>query len=209
MKLPYFIIGAIFAIGVSFAEPAAAHDARAGIGRSKETPVGRPLELPDGIVVSEPIGAYIEDHCFPEEQEVRPQEGHGANIQLCLGFSNTLPTPVTISLPAGLIFVSFDTRSQNGLLIQTEAFEVPPGDNPYFVSLSLQCLNASRSTGRARDTYHVGPITQDEPITQLIRMLDGKALTDEHIPAVQNALWSVTDGDGLLPRDRDALEAIQ
>ncbi|KAK0350523.1 hypothetical protein LTR94_028686, partial [Friedmanniomyces endolithicus] len=122
------IAAVVLGIAVTTSTPLRAEDVRAGIGRSKSEPVGELFTLPEGVTIGEPIGAYIEDHCFPEDQDEQLREGHGANIRMCVGFTNTLPTAVTVRLPAGLIFVSFDTRSQNGLLIQTETFEVPPGD---------------------------------------------------------------------------------
>lgn len=209
MARAILIAAVLFGFAVTTSTPLRAEDVRAGIGRSKSEPVGQPFVLPEGVTIGEPIGAYIEDHCFPDDQDEQLREGHGANIRMCVGFTNTSPTAVSVRLPAGLVFVSFDTRSQNGLLIQTETFEVPPGDSPYFVSLALQCLNANRSTGRARDTYRVGPITQDQSIQHLIQLLAGKTLTEEHIPEVQNALWSITDGQGLQARDLEALGAIQ
>ncbi|SEL03668.1 hypothetical protein SAMN05444354_103369 [Stigmatella aurantiaca] len=178
-------------------------DEKPGIGPSTKDPVGTPFEWPAGLIVKEPIDAYDEDHCYRDDQKEREVYGHGGNVRLCLGFTNTTNQPITVSLPAGLIFVSLNTESQNGLLVQVETFEVPPGDQPFFVNLGLQCLNAGRDPGFIGDTYKKGPVTQDEELREFLDILKNKKLTLDNAHIVQDALWNVTDGDGLTARDRE------
>ncbi|WP_225413441.1 hypothetical protein [Stigmatella hybrida] len=183
-------------------------DEKPGIGPSTKDPVGTPFEWPAGLTVKEPIDAYQRDHCYREDQEEREEQGYGTNVPLCLGFTNTTNQSIRVDLPAGLIFISFDTESQNGLLIQTETFEVPPGDQPFFVKLGLQCLNLDRSPGFTGDTYKKGPVTQDQELLEFIRLLEGRTLTAQEEPVVQNALWNITDYGGLTEEDRTAIKNL-
>ena len=98
--------------------------------------------------------------------------------------------------------MSVEDSTQNGLLLNVETFEIPPGDEPYFVKMLLWCANADRSPGGIGDDFQIGPITEDPGIVNLIRNLAGRPLTQDHWAAIQDVVWNVTDGKELTPRAR-------
>lgn len=213
MSLRHLVMALALAV-MSF-EPtvarAAASDPRPGIGRSDEDPVGQPFNLPPGLILKEPIDGHDQDRCKREGEPTDLRIGHGTNVDLCLSFTNTTPAPIQVRLPAGLIFVSLSDETQNGLLIITETFEVPPGDNPYFVRLALHCLNIGRAPGGARDFFRIGPITEDERLLSVIAMLDGLKIRDDledHV-GVQDYVWNASDNERLYDHDRTWLANLQ
>lgn len=188
---------------------AAPMDPRPGIGRSTAEPTGTALELPVGLMSPERFAGYSEDHCRRDDDSRTDLEiGHGLNVQVCLSLINTTAQPITLSLPAGLIFVSWDDETQNGLLITTETFEIPPGDEPFFVRLGLHCLNIGRSPSGLGDDFRLGPVTGDPLLHRLLERLDGHQLTDEDVMYVQNLVWNATDDISLTPPDRAWLAAL-
>ncbi|WP_292035642.1 MULTISPECIES: hypothetical protein [unclassified Brevundimonas] len=171
--------------------------------------MGAEFAWPAGIVVQEPIDAFDEDRCGAEEDRPLKATGASGNVRLCLSLINTTSRPIQVRLPAGLIFVSLDTESQNGLLLQIETFEVPPGDMPYFVDVGLQCLNAGRSPGFIGDRYRPGPVTEDPALLDFVALIQDKALTLENAAVVQDTLWRITDGEGLTAADRRELARLE
>ncbi|WP_292035648.1 MULTISPECIES: hypothetical protein [unclassified Brevundimonas] len=205
------LLALLFSVAISGVALANPSDPRPGIGRSDEDPVGKPFELPAGLVLQEPIDGHDRDRCKREGEATDLKIGHGTSVDVCLSFTNTTPEPIQVSLPAGLIVVSISDETQNGLLIITETFEVPPGDDPYFVRLGLHCLNIGRAPGGARDFFKLGPVTEDEQLLSVIALLDGLKIRDDlddHI-GVQDYVWNVSDNQRLYDHDRAWLASLQ
>lgn len=196
-------------MAVLSAGPGMAHadDARPGIGPSRERPVGREFDWPPGIAVPDRFHGYVNNHCRrPEEREADEVRGVGNHVRLCLSVINTTSAPIRLELPAGLLFVSVEDKTQTGLLINVETFEIPPGDEPYFVKLLLWCANADRSPGGIGDDFLIGPVTEDPGIVALIQRLAGRPIAEQDWAAVQDVVWNVTDGKELTPRARAWLD---
>jgi hypothetical protein len=182
-------------------------DPRPGIGPSTERPVGRPVDLPPGLVIDH-LASHDGNECRrrpgEREQEVR---GVGIHVRLCIAFRNTTSAPIRFDLPPGAMFVSFDDEVQNGLLITVETFEVDPDDMPYYVALNLWCANADRSpAGGGGQGFELGPVTEDDRILAMIRSLAGREITREAWGMVQAVVWNATDGKELSSAERAWLE---
>ncbi|SEU31759.1 hypothetical protein [Stigmatella erecta] len=179
-----------------------------GVGPSTARPKGTPFQLPQGLTVKNPIKGFDETDCYKEDQEDREEKGSGDLVQLCLQFSNTTPNTISVELPPGLIFISFNTETQNGLLVQVETFEVPPGEHS--VHLRLFCLNSGRSGADPRDDYELGPVLNEkDPVWVLMNLLKDKAPLDANSTSkIQAALWNITDGDGLTRVDEERIDAL-
>ena len=186
------LTGALLALSLSAASTASAstpelsrhQETRPGIGDVAGEPVGAAFDWPPGIVVPEPIDAFDEDRCGREEERPLKSTGASGNVRLCLSLVNTTSRPIQVTLPAGLIFVSLDTESQNGLLLQVETFEVPPGDEPVFLDIGLQCLNAGRSPAFIGDQYRLGPVTEDPSLLEFMDLIRDKVLTLDNAAVV-------------------------
>lgn len=179
---------------------------RAGMGPSTARPMGTAYTLPAGLQLKEPIDGFDKFECYRDEQKDRPERGDGGLVRLCLQFTNTTQQPITVRFPEGLIFISLSDETQNGLLLKLETFEVPPG--PYSVDLLLACLNANRDVTAPGDDYTLGPVTTDPDVKELLDLVKDKELTADTSPIVQNALWNITDHEGLTPQDRANLNGL-
>ncbi|KAK0351079.1 hypothetical protein LTR94_026423, partial [Friedmanniomyces endolithicus] len=140
------------------------------------------------------------------EEPTNEERGLRTNVRTSMAVLNTTSTPIRLELPAGLLFVSIDDETQNGLLINVEAFEIPPGDEPYFVKLTMWCANADRSPSSYTDEFELGPVTEDQKILRAIAQLAGRSLTQRDAHIVQDIIWSATDGKELDDYHREWLE---
>lgn len=194
------LAAALLTVGSS---PSAAAD-RPGVGPQTGMPVGEAFAWPAGLVIQEPVEGFDRSKCRrPDETDPDHTLGVGVYVRLCLSFINTTAHPIRVELPAGLTFVSFDDETQNGLLVIVESFEVPPGDQPVFVKLALQCLNHERGPSASWDTFRPGPVTTDSKLVALIESPAGRTFeTEADILRLQNLVWNVTDDRELSPDER-------
>lgn len=175
-----------------------AQDARPGIGPSTERPIGQTFEWPEGLATPERFKGYDANDCRRQPEEPTDEtRGLQTYVRVCLAVLNRTQSTIRLDLPAGLIFVSVDEETQNGLLIKLETFEIPPGEEPYFVKLYMWCANADRSPSAYWDEYELGPVTEDQKILRVIRQLAGRELTQDDVGIVQGILWNATDGKEL------------
>ena len=134
--------------------------------------------------------------------------GAGSLVKLCMTLRNKTQEPVTVTLPAGLIFVSQDEKIQNGLLIRDEVVVLAAGETCIF-NLALFCLNEERAVTKAKDKYKIGPVSEDMDIKALIEQLQDKDLKDEHHQAMaQKAIWDITKGFALTAAQHKTIALI-
>ncbi len=181
---------------------------RPGLGKSTKAPEGRPFTLPAGLTLETPIMGYASED--PEDCDDIYGEhayGHGALVRLCLIFNNTTGSPINVTLPPGLIFVSKDLKVQNGILTQRISFEVPAGTR-FFAPLFMYCVNGPRRSTATIDEYSVGPITEYEDFQELFRLLEGRSISREEAGAIQVAVHHLEEGKGLSASDRAAINEM-
>ncbi len=179
---------------------------RPGIGVSTADPTGTPYLLPGGIEIIQPIEGY-DANCIPPEQTMQEAKGSGALVRLCLKLRNTRSEPGVVELPPGLIFVSDELTTQNGLLVQDVSIEVP-AQQTLHVPLHLYCLNESRAPSAPWDTFTLGPVTQDPALRELLTLVEDRFLPVSGLTEVQATVSKVTDGPGLMAQDRERLKAL-
>lgn len=177
---------------------AMAQDHRPGMGPSTDRPVGRTFDWPPGLVVPHHFKGYDPNDCRRRPEDPTDEaRGLQTYVRIYLAVMNTTPAPIRLTLPAGLLFVSVDDETQNGLLISVETFEIPPGDEPYFVKLTVWCANENRSPSSSRDEFELGPVTDDQRILQAIEQLAGRTLVQADAHIVQDIIWHATEGKEL------------
>lgn len=184
-------------------------DTKKGMGTSAELPEGPAFKLPKGIVLDRSeIPGYDFGACKCKADNRNCELGAGGLVRLCLALRNQTQEPVTVTLPAGLIFVSLDERTQNGILISNEALVVPAGGTLSF-NLALFCLNENRAVTKAKDKYKLGPVSEDGDMRALMVLLQQKDLKNEHNHAVaQEAIWNVTQGLALTAAQHREIASI-
>lgn len=183
----------------------------AGIGPSTARPEGPVYALQPGLTLKQPALGHQDSECRIDKETPPIQVGPPQTpVLLCLAFFNATGAPMRVQLPAGLIFISRSEETQNGLLIQVETFEAPPGE--FFVKASLLCLNSSRSSSNPGDEFELGPVlSEKDPVWELINALKDKSIDslEGRAPSrMQAALWNITDGDGLTSVDRARIAAL-
>jgi len=172
-----------------------------GLGETGGTPQGTTFSLPDGItVVGDITGQLCDEATFTI--------GSGHYVTVCVGLSNDTEQEKTITFPAGLVLISTTDNYQNGVVLTTESFAIPPKQTIRFV-FHTYCGNASRSSASSSAVYTFGPITNSKLITRLINDLKNKKISvvdymngddvdDEFetiASTVQALLWMITDSD--------------
>ncbi|MBO9151962.1 hypothetical protein ACFOTA_07075 [Chitinophaga sp. GCM10012297] len=179
-------------------ETITAQNNRAGLGMSQEAPVGADFRLPRGIsVVRNEIKGYDYGSCECRADQEHCRLGAGELVRLCFRLRNTTAAPVTVTLPEGLVFISENKATQNGLLVRSETFTIPAGTTVAY-NLALFCLNADRKVTVSGDRYRIGPVTQHPGLMTVILTLRDKDLENEHNKAIaQEAIWEVTKGNAL------------
>ena len=104
------------------------------------------------------------------------QKGSGVGLfRTCVTLMNTGSTPVTVTLPAGLMFVSSDLDHQNGILLTPVTVTIGVKSPARFL-LNGYCLNPARKVSGYNHTYTMGPVTQNPHLKQLIGLIGNKEL---------------------------------
>lgn len=184
----------------------------AGVGDSEARPVGA-WSLPEGVVLAGPIIGYsvfTPDQC---ESAEAPQ-GSGDLVRLCIGFRHTgerngapYQLPIHVEIPAGLIFISDDVSTQNGIIIQRFIVEVQPGET-INIPAFMMCLNDNRSGSHPGAVYVLGPVLQDPGFDALFKQLEGKRIPQEGAVEIQGAIWALSEGEPISPSSRAYIDAL-
>lgn len=181
---------------------------RPGMGTSKEAPVGTAFTLPTGLELELPLKGYeSEDPIDCDEKYEDQAEGTGSDVALCLIFRNTTGAPITLVLPPGLIFVARDKGTQNGIIVQRIAVQIPAGGR-YFLPLLSYCLNFDRDTSAPSDTFDVGPVTQYSDFQELFRLLETKQVKKKDYGNIQSIVGKLSTGQTLDADDHAELNAL-
>ncbi|MGX5857921.1 hypothetical protein ACWKW6_29960 [Dyadobacter jiangsuensis] len=147
-----------------------------GMGNSTEMPEGTPLKMPDGIVVGEAL-PFVEADTFRcanlyQEDILGLAEGR---VDLCIEFENKEAFPINVTLPPGLIVVSKNIKVQNGMLLEKVTFEVP-AQTRLFKPIGFTCMNANRDSAPYGDGFTIGPVTNVQPVLELLSFIADKNL---------------------------------
>jgi len=197
---------------------------RPGFGEDPGDIVGTPFTFPAGVELAGPIyGA--DDETGECGNGVSPL-GVGQGVRICVPLRNLSGAPVLVTFPPGFTTVYIgESRYQNGALMDRERINVPPtrggpggidagtdgGIDPdaFVVPLHLYCLNEQRAPSTLGAPYALGPVSTDEDLLELVRLLQNKRIeTQDDINVVQFALYSITEGKGLTKVDRDAIDDL-
>lgn len=180
-------------------------ETKKGFGDSEERPTGTPFQLPAAVTINGTMKGYSQYYTeFCDNKEEKDGKGKGDLVRLCIPFFNNSNSPVTVSFPPGLIFVSKNVKYQNGILIEQAVFEVPPRQQ-FYLPLFLCCLNASRNPSAPLEEWEMGPVTNDKDMLNLVTWLNTKDLTGGFTGTqpVQGAVWSVAGGRPIDDKDKN------
>ncbi|MFO7676477.1 MAG: hypothetical protein R6X12_09205 [bacterium] len=155
---------------------------------------GRVWDLPGDVRVNSIIGW---------EDEIVNSE-----LPLALAFRNDGNAPRSVTMPAGLCFRPRDPEYAWMILLQDFTFTVPLDDTTVLVP--TWSANEERDEPDDESPYDIDLVARDREMKELFDLLAGKTLIDTivELDVVQDALWEVTDGDGLTDSTRAWLEEL-
>ncbi|HOY32373.1 MAG TPA: hypothetical protein PKW80_10875 [Bacteroidales bacterium] len=183
----------------------------AGLGSHPGYPTGTQYTLPSNIIIIGDIRGGLEnkgydidknkyDGPFPYIQHNKAwiDYGTGTFVNLYIKFFNALPTPSTVVIPGGLIFVdSADINEhvgvyQKGYILQSDTIPVPALDTA-FACIRAYCLNASLLPSSYDAVYYIGPITNNPQLNQITTIMAPKQYPFGEEYDIQHIIWNVTD----------------
>lgn len=191
-----------------------------GMGNAGGKPEGEQFKLPAGVslvgeITGQEDGPYATDCVF---------DGQGKFVLVKMVLKNDSTGPVTIEFPAGLVITSVSELFQNGLLVEKLVVTLPPkqqgaGSPQCNITLMLSCLNAGKNPSESFAVYNFGPVTSSPLLKDFINRLAGKKIRFSQFPSgdtdwavneeyIQDALWSLTNGEGLTKEDLEHIRNL-
>jgi len=183
----------------------------AGLGTNPGYPTGNTFTLPINIKIIGDIRGGIEGKSymidkntfkgpFPYVQEEKSwvDYGTGTYVNLYIKFFNVLPTPSSVTIPGGLIFVdSADINEhigvyQKGFILQSITIPVP-GLDTAFACIKAYCLNHTLLPSSYSAIYYIGPITNNPQLNQITNIMAPKQYPVGEEYTIQSIIWNVTD----------------
>jgi hypothetical protein len=152
------------------------------------------FSLPAGIEVVSFIGA---EDAIP-----------ASDLPLILALHNATAKRVNFSFPAGLIFSPTLADYQYMILVQDFALTVPAtADTTFFVP--TYCCNEDLDYPDEDANYDIAAREYDKETNELFDIVASKLLEgDTAVTLAQDALYEITDGEGLTDSTRTQLRAL-
>jgi len=205
-----------------------------GFGSSIAPFAGLPWQLPAGIALKEKIHYF--EYCNDDENAEKRKEWIGvpnswlSYFAVCITFSNNTGEPIEIKLPPVILIESVDIEYQNGMIITNSATIDVPANGTVRLFSPVFCVNAAREAplevadedGNLIE-FELGPSAVPAALKEIADILKTKNLSyalitkaDGTIDSqrlqqwsiIQDAIWEVTDGEGLTEEWRQKLRAL-
>lgn len=156
--------------------------------------------------------------------------GSGQGVRVCVALCMDRPMvtgvdgTTLIDIRDGLVMISEYQEGQNGLLVERVRINMPytpcsgglagkedeeKKRRKFIVEMNLQCLNEAKSPSFDKMQYRLGGITTDPDLRELLAILaDKQIVTEQHHRIVGDAVYSITEGEGLTSDDRARLARL-
>ena len=128
-------------------------------------------------------------------------------VEVCVTLHNSTTSTITTTFPAGIVLISKSAEVQNGTQVQPIAVPVRAGSDTTVI-LELYCVNLSRHATAPGDEYTLGVVTDNAGLREIATILANKVIDESSVWDVQDAIWEVSDGDGLTSETRTNLQAL-
>lgn len=165
-----------------------------------------------------------------------PNYGNGGQwIKLKLTISNDYSGKRTLFFPKGLVFKVNKSEYQHGILLQWTWFVLNP-NSTRSIYLNLFCINKGKHGSSDDVQYTMAGITKSSLMWTLLNKIGWRKINSEHIfphnealkssgnlksseedlveyyeeisELLQDAVWSITNGDGLTAQQIQEIEAL-
>lgn len=192
-------------------KPVPTNNYMTGLGTTPGFPSGRPFVLPSNVSILGDIrgGQMYKSTEIDKDKYTGPfpinmipkswvAYGTGTYVNLYIKFFNSLPTPTSLVIPGGLIFVdSLDSDTSNGMyqkgfILQDVTVPLPAMDTA-FVILQAYCLNHTLYPSSYNAVYFIGPITNNPNLDSIVTIMAPKMPPIGQEYSIQSIIWNVTD----------------
>lgn len=159
----------------------------------------------------EPIGG--KPYQLPRELTVREIKGLGEETTFSLMplravLLNTTSSRVNVRMPAGLVFSPLDLEYQYLMLVQEFAFSVPPDQDTAILLPTFGC-NEDLDEPDEEMSYEIDSQVWEREFNELFTILKPKHLDNWNaVELVQDAVYEITDGNGLTDSTRQLLQQL-
>ncbi len=114
-------------------------------------------------------------------------------------------SPLSDTLPAGLLFTSTKRSTQHMIILKEHRFTAQPNLNSLIIGVF--CCNRTREIPAEDDSFQLGPLTDNPALKELVNLVKNKRIS-VNLGMVQRALWMITDSTGLNQAYIDSLNAL-
>lgn len=198
LSLPDEVIDPNKSAAIGRTEAPRSGGSRSGLGADVNLPNGRRFSIPRGISLREKMRGGAKDG---------RRIGSGAGyVDVGLHLTGGAKRQSFV-LPAGLVLIAANTGVQNGLIVQEVRIEIAARAEGRFL-LEAYCANKSRQPADSSTEYTFGPVLSDPALRDLFALVAGREISIEAAKIVQDAVWEITDGDGLSPPTRSTLDEV-
>ena len=165
-------------------------------------PTGTPFSLPAGVST---VGSLK----GPDAScEAATRVGFSAQlVEVCITLHNSTANTITTTFPPKIVLISKSGDVQNGTQVQPMTVPVPVGRDTTVV-LELYCVNLSRHATAPGDEYTLGVVSDNTGLQEIASILANKVIDESSVWDVQDAIWEVSDGDGLTAETRTNLQSL-
>ncbi|WP_353719431.1 hypothetical protein [Dyadobacter sp. 676] len=169
-----------------------------GFGSSQQRPEGTKLDFPAGIGMS---GKPHRSPHYADEAIARKQIYGSGPLHFCLRLSNATGESVTVTLPAGTIFVSEDEQLPNALLIKEIRIKVPEASTMscYLMAYSV---NQNRTSASSPVFEPQAIVTSHYALPELMSFLAAKKGRRRRLRKRISAFRNIGYGSGGRARNR-------
>jgi hypothetical protein len=155
---------------------------------------GKPYKLPSGLEVRQIIGY---------DDEIAT-----SFLPLALTVLNNTQQRIAVTMPEGLVFSPLNHEYQYMMLLQSFSFSVP-ADQDTLILLPTYCANEDLDEPDDESFYEINIQVWERELCELFTLLRDKHLDyEDAVELAQEALFEITDGEGLTDETREALKNL-
>jgi hypothetical protein len=162
-----------------------------------------------------PMSENTKSYSLPSDVTVGTISSHEEDwpssfLPLYMTVSNSTGSDVQVTFPAGLVFGTADSIYQYMMLLQEYVFTVASGANLDTVVLSTFCGNEDLDEPDYEAVYTIRGQEWDKETQELLDLLAPKSPVagDDNVDLLQEALFEITDYEGLTDSTKTQLQSL-
>lgn len=209
-----------------------------GMGNTEGELQATSFDLPDGIELIGSITGLGDEAnvAVSGESNFKSTEGNQSNypcygsggkwVKVVITMRNTSSNWRTVFFPRGLLFKVNNSGYQHAMLLQWVWKSIPPNQDVTFV-LNLYCINKGLDGSSNHVNYDICGVSSSPIMLEFLSRIGWRKINYEHFNIVggdfkstqvdyeiitenlQEAIWTITNGNGLTQEQIDFIESIE